>query len=106
MTTESKSGLTERQIQLLTTELVRAGEEIRGRGGKRVPPPAPAPASGEPSGDAADQAEIAFEQGLLAALSESDRQHLRDIDDALARMDRGVYGICEATGEPIGFRRL
>jgi len=30
----------------------------------------------------------------------------RQIDSALARMDKGVYGVCEATGTPISRARL
>ena len=33
-------------------------------------------------------------------------QALVKIDDALRRIDEGVYGYCEETGEPIGLKRL
>ena len=38
-------------------------------------------------------------------LDQLDRQ-LRDVDDALRRLDRGEYGHCEVCGEPIGEARL
>jgi DnaK suppressor protein len=31
---------------------------------------------------------------------------LREIDRALAKMNEGEYGLCEGTGEPIGYSRL
>ncbi len=31
---------------------------------------------------------------------------LKDVNDALMRMDKGIYGICEGTGEPIKLERL
>ena len=31
---------------------------------------------------------------------------LRDLDEALRRIDDGTYGFCEETGEPIGVARL
>jgi DnaK suppressor protein len=34
------------------------------------------------------------------------RKLIAKIDSALRRIDDGTYGYCEATGEPIGLRRL
>ncbi len=31
---------------------------------------------------------------------------LRDVNDALAKMERGTYGVCEKTGQEIGLDRL
>jgi RNA polymerase-binding transcription factor DksA len=42
------------------------------------------------------------DQSLLERL---DRQ-LRDVDDALGRLDRGEYGLCEVCAQPIGEARL
>ena len=33
-------------------------------------------------------------------------QQLRDVDDAIGRLDRGEYGFCEVWGGPIGVARL
>lgn len=41
-----------------------------------------------------------------ATLDQRSRQELAEIDDALARIERGEYGICETCGEPIGAARL
>ena len=41
-----------------------------------------------------------------ATLDQRSRHELIEIDDALARIDRGEYGICETCGEPIGAGRL
>ena len=51
-------------------------------------------------------ATIAFEREHAAALARQARQHLADIDAALARLDAGRYGICERCGGPIGPARL
>jgi RNA polymerase-binding transcription factor DksA len=40
-----------------------------------------------------------------AVLGQLDQQ-LRDVDDAIGRLDRGEYGLCEVCGEPIGAARL
>jgi RNA polymerase-binding protein DksA len=49
-----------------------------------------------------DEAE--YETKLL--LSASQKDYLREIDEALQRIEDGTYGICELTGESIGFERL
>lgn len=39
-------------------------------------------------------------------VSEEARRELAEIDAALARIDEGSYGICEACGGPMGLQRL
>ena len=55
-----------------------------------------------PADIGSDNYELEFTLSLL----ESEQGLLREIDDALGRIDRGVYGICEGTGEPIARTRL
>jgi DnaK suppressor protein len=43
---------------------------------------------------------------MLLGLSERERGMLREIDEALDRIDEGTYGICEECGEPIAETRL
>jgi DnaK suppressor protein len=47
-----------------------------------------------------------YEKEFTLGLIESERTLLREIDEALARIDDGTYGVCEATGKPIGKARL
>lgn len=47
-----------------------------------------------------------YEQEFTLGLIESERKLLRDIDQALERIENGTYGICLGTGEPIGTARL
>lgn len=49
-------------------------------------------------------AETAREQ--LLALSESERDQLRRIEEALGRLGDGGYGLCQHDGEPIPVGRL
>ena len=51
-------------------------------------------------------ATIAFERARVGALLDQARQHLVDIDAALARLDDGSYGCCEICGQRIGAERL
>lgn len=47
-----------------------------------------------------------YEQEFTLGLIESERALLREIDEALERIGKGTYGICQATGKPIGKARL
>lgn len=51
-------------------------------------------------------ATIAFERSQVDALARQAREHLREIDAALARLDAGDYGTCERCGRPISAGRL
>jgi DnaK suppressor protein len=51
-------------------------------------------------------ATIAFERQHTAALVSQARQHLAQIDAAMARLADGSYGVCESCGQPIGGARL
>ncbi len=47
-----------------------------------------------------------YEQEFTLGLMESERRLLREIDDALERIERGIYGVCLGTAKPIGLPRL
>lgn len=47
-----------------------------------------------------------YEQEFTLGLLESERAILHEIDEALERIDKGTYGLCVATGKPIGKKRL
>lgn len=48
--------------------------------------------------------EADYETKLL--LSATQKEYLREIDEALLRIEDGTYGICELTGEAIDLERL
>jgi DnaK suppressor protein len=51
-------------------------------------------------------ATIAFERQQLAAMLDSTRRRLADVDAALARRAAGTYGVCASCGRPIAAGRL
>jgi DnaK suppressor protein len=51
-------------------------------------------------------ATIAFERSQIGSLVRQAKQHLSEIDAALARLNTGTYGTCEDCGEAIGEARL
>ncbi len=62
--------------------------------------------TGEPSGDIYDQASSERDRELGLLLGDREREKLRNIDDALLRIDEGEYGICEECEEDIPIGRL
>ncbi len=58
------------------------------------------------SGDLVDMGSDNYEFENSLSLMDSERRILREIDEALERMEEGQYGICMGTGQPIGLPRL
>jgi RNA polymerase-binding protein DksA len=54
----------------------------------------------------AEQGSDAYGQSLSLDLAAADRRLIKEIDDALQRIEDGTYGICELTGKPIKAERL
>lgn len=54
----------------------------------------------------AEQGSEAYEQSLALDLASVDRNLIREIDDALKRIDNGTFGICQLSGKPISKERL
>jgi len=66
-------------------------------------------ASGDLSGYSfhmADMATDLYEREFLLGLAEGEREMLFALDDAIKRIDEGVYGVCDECGEPISKQRL
>ncbi|MFN7056952.1 RNA polymerase-binding protein DksA [Hyphomonas sp.] len=56
--------------------------------------------------DLVDRASAESDKALELRTRDRQRKLISKIDAALRRIDDGTYGYCEATGEPIGIRRL
>ncbi len=56
--------------------------------------------------DQADMGATSFERDQELTVLHNERDMLAQIDRALARIDDGSYGICEACGNPIGKLRV
>lgn len=54
----------------------------------------------------AEQGSDVYGQSLSLDLAAADRRLIKEIDDALMRIEEGTYGICELTGKPIKLERL
>jgi len=47
-----------------------------------------------------------YDQDFMLGMAENERQHVRDIDQALKRIEEKTYGVCQMTGKPIPKARL
>ncbi len=58
--------------------------------------------------DETDLASVETDQEVNMKLAEAERHKLALIEKALRKIDSndGTYGLCEGTGDPIGFKRL
>ncbi|MBI5210476.1 MAG: TraR/DksA family transcriptional regulator [Elusimicrobia bacterium] len=58
------------------------------------------------SGDAADQASQSLEREILFNLSDNERLTLDQVEAALRKIEKGIYGVCESCRKPISKPRL
>lgn len=56
--------------------------------------------------DLGDQASAEIDRNFMLRLRGRERKLLKKIEEALDRIDRGVFGICEKCGEDINIKRL
>ncbi len=56
--------------------------------------------------DIGDEAANVYNKQILLTLNENERERLKEVDEALDRIETRMYGICEECGEPIGLKRL
>jgi DnaK suppressor protein len=106
MTTSSgvknDSGLTAVQLKSLRARLEQLQAELAARIGAEQAVALDA----EPLTELGDAAEQTHEQDDAIVAANRDRALLREIQHAIAKLEGGSYGVSEASGRPIGFRRL
>jgi len=56
--------------------------------------------------DPTDRASLESDRNLQLRMRDRERKLLTKIDEAVARIDSGVYGRCEECGDDIGLERL
>jgi DnaK suppressor protein len=56
--------------------------------------------------DPTDQAAAELDSNFMLKLRGREQKLLKKIDEAIARIDDGTYGVCESCGGPIGIKRL
>jgi len=53
-----------------------------------------------------DVAALSYDREFSMGLAERQQKYLEQVEEALARIEAGTYGICLVTGEPINVERL
>ncbi len=56
--------------------------------------------------DVVDKAETSYTKEFLLSLSDGDREQLLLIDDAIRRLDREEFGVCQLCHQEIGRKRI
>ncbi|HPW17382.1 MAG TPA: TraR/DksA family transcriptional regulator [Candidatus Aminicenantes bacterium] len=56
--------------------------------------------------DVVDKAETSYSKEFLLSLSDGERRQLLLIDEALKRLERGGFGVCQVCGKEIGAKRI
>ena len=60
----------------------------------------------EDMADVADRSSLETDRNFTLRLLDRDRKLLHKIDDALSRLEKGEFGMCDECGEDIGSERL
>ncbi len=61
---------------------------------------------GDGTQDIGDLAAATYSRQFMMELGDRERQRLREVEAAFARIENDTYGICEESDEPIPFTRL
>jgi len=56
--------------------------------------------------DIGDEAANIYNKQVVLILNENERMRLKEVDEALDRIENGSYGICDECGGPISLKRL
>ena len=56
--------------------------------------------------DVTDQASAEEEKNFSIRLRERERKLLKKIDEAIERIAKGTFGVCDGCGEDVGYNRL
>ncbi|HUZ13819.1 MAG TPA: RNA polymerase-binding protein DksA [Caulobacteraceae bacterium] len=100
---EDEPFMNERQLEYFKQKLLHWKEEILRESRETV---THLQSETENHPDLADRASSETDRALELRTRDRQRKLIAKIDDALRRIEDGVYGFCEETGEPIGLPRL
>ena len=101
--TEDEPFMNERQLEYFKIKLQNWKEDILRESRETV---THLQSETENHPDLADRASSETDRALELRTRDRQRKLISKIDEALRRIEEGVYGYCEETGEPIGLARL
>ena len=100
--TENRAGLTGTDVLRLRDRLLELRQQLI----ERLAEDQSTMRAAEPQTEPLDAAEQTREQDDSVAFAGRDQALLAEIERALAKIQTGSYGLSEASGDPIGLRRL
>ena len=100
---ESEEFMSERQRDYFRRKLLNWKEEILRESRETL---AALQTESENHPDLADRASSETDRAIELRARDRQRKLIAKIDSALQRIEEGVYGFCEETGEPISLKRL
>ena len=100
---EDESFMNERQLEYFKQKLLDWKEEILRESRETL---SHLQTDTENHPDLADRASSETDKALELRTRDRQRKLISKIDEALRRIEDGVYGYCEETGEPISLQRL
>jgi len=100
---EDETFMSERQLEYFRQKLLNWKEDILRESRETL---SHLQSETENHPDFADRASSETDRALELRTRDRQRKLIAKIDEALQRIEEGVYGYCEETGEPIGIARL
>ena len=100
---EDETFMSERQLEYFRQKLLNWKEDILRESRETL---SHLQSETENHPDIADRASSETDRALELRTRDRQRKLIAKIDEALQRIEEGVYGYCEETGEPIGIARL
>ena len=100
---EDEAFMNERQLEYFKQKLLNWKEEILHESRETL---SHLQTDTENHPDLADRASSETDKALELRTRDRQRKLISKIDEAMRRIEDGIYGFCEETGEPIGLQRL
>jgi len=92
------------KVNVIRKKLVKQREELLSEAGQTINSKLSADKESFP--DPTDQAAAELDNNFELRLRGREQKLLKKIDEAIARIDEGSYGVCESCGGQIGLKRL
>ncbi len=96
--------VTDSKLQMIKKKLLKQRQDLLAEAGQTLNTKISTEKESFP--DPTDQAVAELDNNFLLRLRGREQKLLKKIDEAIARIDDGTYGVCESCGGEIGVKRL
>lgn len=102
--TTKKKGLTPAQLEKMRVKLTERARRLRDKSRDKLDEVEDSADDG--GGDAADRASLSLDLDLMVDSAARETKELQNIEDAIAKIEAGTYGVCEECDDVIALARL